>query len=157
MADNNNDQAANLPSTPHPMLKKLNPLVGKWKQSGGWEGVSEYQWMDGGFFMVQTFSGGAPDGSTFSGVEYIGYDPDTDSLRSMLFDSNGSKFVYTYDIDDSDPNHITATLYFGGKDSDNFLKGEFSKDHNKLTGNWQWPEGDGKIGGYPAELVRIDK
>jgi predicted 3-demethylubiquinone-9 3-methyltransferase (glyoxalase superfamily) len=29
-----------------------------------------------------------------------------------------------------------------------FSRGIFSKDGNTITGRWQWPEGDGKTGGY---------
>lgn len=150
MADNNNDMAANLPKTPNPALKALDRLVGTWKQSGGWQGEATYKWMVGGFFMIQTFKGDTPDGSHYEGVEYIGYDEDTKTLRSHLMDSNGSNFTYTYVIDGDD-----ATLYFGGTDSDNYLKGKFSKDGNTLTGAWSWPEGDGKRGGYEAVLTRV--
>lgn len=155
MADNNNDRAATLPKTPNPALKKLNHLLGDWKQAGAWEGTASYEWMDGGFFMIQRFTGNTPDGH-YEGIEYICFDEDTQTLRSHLMDTNGSNFTYTYEINDDDPENVTATIWFGEKGSDNFLSGKMSKDGNTLTGRWQWPEGDGKIGGYDAVLTRVN-
>lgn len=145
MADNNNDLAGSIPSKPYPVLKQLTPLVGKWKESGEVSGTSTYEWLDGGFFLVQRFDTIVPDGRRIKGVEYITYDEDTDTLRSHLMDNLGSNFTYTYEIDGD-----TITIWFGDKGSDNFYKGTISKDGKKITGGWQWPGG-----GFEAVSTKV--
>ena len=45
-------------------------------------------------------------------------------------------FVYTYELHDK-----TLSIWFGGKGSPAFMRGEWSRDRNTLTGAWQWREG----------------
>jgi hypothetical protein len=57
MADNNNAWLGKLPKNPHPALKQLEPLIGTWKVSGpNINGEWRYEWMEGGFFMIQHFN-----------------------------------------------------------------------------------------------------
>jgi hypothetical protein len=151
MADNNNALAGRLPKKPNPALKKLNCLVGKWKQFGDADGTAEYEWMDGGFFLIQRFFFHMGK-RRFKGIEYIGFDEDTKTLRSHLMDNTGQNLTYTRDI-----NGDTLTIWFGDKGSSNFYRGQFSKDSNILTGRWQWPEADGKIGGFKLNMRRVTK
>jgi hypothetical protein len=56
MAENNNDQVGRLPKTPHPGVRRLEPLIGRWRIAGpDVEGELVYEWMEGGFFFIQRF------------------------------------------------------------------------------------------------------
>jgi hypothetical protein len=144
MADNNNNLAGKINKTPNPALKKLERLIGTWQQSGEYNGTSTFELMEGGFFIIQHFDG-IIYGRHIKGIEYIGFDDDTKTLRSHLMGIDGSNFTYTWDMDGN-----TWTIWFGEKGSDNFYTGIISKDGDTVTGGWQWPGG-----GYKATLTRI--
>lgn len=150
MADNNNASAKNLPEKPNPALRKLDRLVGKWKVTGpGIEGEVTFEWMEGGFFFIQHFNLTYGE-MKIKGIEYTGFDEDTQTLRSRLLDIRGANFTYTWDIEGD-----TMWYWFGEKGSPNFSRGTFSKDGNTITGRWQWPEDDGTTGGYEYITTRI--
>jgi hypothetical protein len=151
MADHNNAMVGHLPATPNAKLKHLERLVGTWRESGPVSsGQATFEWMEGGFFMIQRFDF-THSGRQIKGIEYIGYDEDTQTLRSHLMDNWGDNFVYTWEIDGD-----TLTIWFGDKGSDNFFKGTFSEDGASYSGRWQWPEGDGKLGGYALTATRVN-
>lgn len=139
-----------IPESPHPALKALEFLVGNWQEKGGYSGTSSYHWMEGGHFLVHTFEGVTPNGRNVKGVEYIGYDEQTKSLRSHLMDNNGCSYTYTYDVTDD-----VLTTWFGAKGSSNFFTGKRSTDGNRISGRWQWPDGKGGIGGFETIATRI--
>jgi hypothetical protein len=152
MADNNNAIWDNLPKKPHPELKKLDRLVGKWKISGPKvDGHTEVEWMEGGFFLIQR-SDLIYDGERHKGVEYIGFDEDTQTLRSHLMEINGSNFTYTYDIEGD-----TLWDWFGDKGSNIFSRGVFSKDGNTIIGSWQWQEGGRTTDSYEYIMTRLEE
>lgn len=153
MADVNNDMVANMPTEPHPDLKQLEPLLGDWKLDSDMVGIVTYEWMEGGFFLLQKYDA-VQGGKPVKGVEYIGYDYDTKTLRSIAFDTRGSRFAYTWQLEKK-PDGNELTIWFGDKDSDTFYKSKFAKDGNSAEGRWQWPEDDGKIGGYGDKMTRI--
>jgi hypothetical protein len=74
--------------------------------------------MEGGFFLVHHFDGVDPSGFHAKGIEYIGFDEDTGTLRTHLLGASGSNFTYTWDITGD-----TWTIWFGDKGSDNFYQG----------------------------------
>lgn len=151
MIENNNALAGKLPKTPYPELKKLEPLVGKWKIKGddGLEAVSHYEWMEGGFFLIHYFDLKQGD-EHHKGVEYIGFDENTQTLRSRLMEINGGNFSYTYQLEGD-----TLWYWFGDKGSGNYSKSKFSPDFNSYEGKWQWPNTDGSTGGYSYKATRI--
>jgi hypothetical protein len=150
MADSNNKLAGRLPEKPYPELKKLERLFGRWQVSGNFiQGEIAYEWMEGGFFLIQHVDLRHGD-QAIKGIEYIGFDEDTQTLRSHFMDNHGSNFTYTWDLVGN-----ALNIWFGDKDSDNFCIATFSSDGNSCHSYWQWPEGDGQIGGYEAELTRI--
>ncbi len=150
MADNNNATWDKLPEIPHTALKKLDRLVGKWKISGPKiDGYTTYEWMEGGFFLIQHFDL-TYDGERHKGIEYIGFDEDTRTLRSHLMEINGGNFKYTYEIEGD-----TLWYWFGDKGSDNFSHGTFTRDGNTITGRWQWPEDNDKTGGYEYTMIGV--
>ena len=137
MADSNNHRVAELPLTPHPAMTRLRHLVGTWKNEGAVPGASIYRMGLGGHYLIQEFETTTPRGRTLSGIEYITWDEDTQTLRSHLMADDGSNFTYTHQVDD-DGTHWT---WFGDKGSDNFFKGQLSDDGRTITGRWQWPGG----------------
>src|SRR5687768_7766089 len=51
--ESTNTQAEYQPAQPDPELKRLDKLVGTWKISGEAQGEVRYEWMEGGFFLIQ--------------------------------------------------------------------------------------------------------
>lgn len=144
MADSNNDRAGSLASEPSPALGQLNRLVGEWDITGPFlNGSASFEWMEGGFFLIQRVDAGG-GGRTIRGVEYIGFDEDTQTLRSHYMDIHGANFTYTWEIDGD-----TLRIWFGGTDSDNFFVGCFAPDGTSYSGEWQWPGG-----GYSSTIIR---
>jgi hypothetical protein len=95
MADSNNPRAGRIPSKPYAQLRQLKPLVGRWRVSGSFfQGSLVFEWMAGGFFLVQHVDGHAGS-NPIRGVEYIGFDEDTETLRSHHMDTRGDNFTYT--------------------------------------------------------------
>jgi Protein of unknown function (DUF1579) len=145
MADSNNHLVGRLRSEPHPALRQLERLVGEWRVSGGFlEGSVSFEWMEGGFFLIQHVDAEA-DGRPIRGVEYIGYDADTQTLRSHYMDVQGANFTYTWEIDGE-----MLRIWFGERGSDSFFEGRFSEDGDSYAGSWRWPGG-----GYEATLRRV--
>lgn len=148
MADSNNDRVAELPLTPHSAMEQLRPLVGRWKTEGGAPSLSTYRMGLGGHYFIQEFETTTPRGRTLSGVEYVTWDEDTQTLRSHLMADDGSNFTYTHQVDEDG----TCWTWFGDKGSDNFFKGKLSADGNTLTGRWQWPGG-----GFDCVSKKVDE
>ena len=128
-------------------LHTLDRLVGSWAMDGpNTSGTVRYAWFEGDAFLVQTVdlvSGGEATG----GVEYIGWDPESESLRSHYFAGSGEILEYTYDLTGD-----TLTIWFGGPDSPAKFVGTFDATGNRNTGGWQWPGG-----GYESTMTRIEE
>lgn len=137
---------------PNPDLKTLDRLVGEWKVSGGATGTVRFEWMEGGFFLLQHVDL-EQDGLKIKGIEYIGHlrsfdgEP-SEEIWSRYYDSMGSTFDYVYQMDGD-----TLTIWAGKKDSPAYYKGKFSADGNSCTGDWVYPGG----GGYNSTMTRINK
>jgi len=136
--------------TPNADLKGLEKLVGAWKQSGGIDGEITYEWMEGGFFLIQRVDLDH-DGHKIRGMEVIGHlqlfgeEPSKD-IKSRFYGSGGETFDYVYEVDGD-----TLTIWGGERGSPAYYKGQFSKDGNTLTGGWVYPGG----GGYEAVSTRV--
>ncbi len=59
--------------TPSEHLKKLDCLIGTWDISGGAIGQVRYEWMEGGFFLIQHVDLDN-SGHKSSGIEIIGHE-----------------------------------------------------------------------------------
>jgi hypothetical protein len=134
-------------NTPNPALRRLDVLVGTWNvvtedngQSAG-DGQITFEWMDGGFFLCQRI-----DLGRLIGIEYIGYDERSGTLRSQVY-SNVSPAVlhYTWQVEDR-----AVTIWFGEPGSDNRFEGRLSDDGSVISGAWRWPGG-----GYAATMTRV--
>jgi hypothetical protein len=141
--------ATQQPPTPNPDLKSLDRLVGTWKVTGGAQGQITYEWMEGGFFLVQHVDL-EQDGQRIKGIEIIGHErpfgaePSQDII-SRFYDTTGNTLVYVYELDGD-----TLTIWAGEKGSPAFFKGTFSDD-NALSGDWVYPGG----GGYDSTMTRV--
>ena len=145
MADSNNERAASLPDHPNDALKSLRRLVGTWKIGGSlFHGTVRFEWMEGGFFLVQHVDGEA-GGRRIRGTEYIGFDEDSKTLRSHYMDVHGANFTYTWEVEGD-----TLRTWFGERGSNNHFEGRFSEDGDSYSGAWQWPGG-----GYSATATRV--
>jgi Protein of unknown function (DUF1579) len=103
-------------AAPDGQLKRLAPLVGKWhtdfetKDSiygPGARGTSdeEFYWLDGGYFLVQTYRTVFGSEPAQTGINYWYYDPDKKRFGIIFFSNNGN---FTED----------GSRYFGGVEGD---------------------------------------
>lgn len=133
-------------TTPHPALRQLDVLVGTWKVSTSDEsrrtddGTVTFEWADGGFFLVQHVDLGETQG-----VEYIGYDQETGTLRSHLFGRSPQILEYTWEVSGD-----TLTIWYGEQGSPARYVGTFNEDRTTNTGAWEWPGG-----GYQSTMIRL--
>jgi hypothetical protein len=78
---------------PHPMLKTLEPMVGRWELHGRTDdaeddnilGTIELDWLPGGHFMRQHVRIDIAGMVQVEGLELIGYEAETDSLASKVY------------------------------------------------------------------------
>lgn len=128
-------------------LRTLDRLVGTWSVTGpNTEGTVRYDWFEGGAFLVQTVDLVA-DGQGTRGVEYIGWDSETSSLRSHFFGGGGEILEYTYDLTGD-----VLTIWFGDPDSPAKFVGTFDASGDRNTGAWEWPGG-----GYESTMTRVGR
>ena len=140
-------EEANTPEARRAALHSLDRLVGTWAVEGpGTTGTIRYSWFEDEAFLVQTIDMVA-DGAVTRGVEYIGWDPESATLRSHYFGSSGEILEYTYDLTGD-----TLTIWFGGTDSPAKFVGTFDSTGNRNAGGWQWPGG-----GYESTMTRIEE
>jgi hypothetical protein len=148
MAEHNNFQT--LPKAPNPALKVMERLIGRWRMTGpDVEGEIDYEWMEGEFFLIQRFDL-VSGGTRAKGVEYSGFDEDTQTIRSRLMGTDGARFTYTYTMEGS-----TLFYWFGDKGSDWFSKATFADDGQSLTGRWHMPQTKGGTEGYDYRLIKL--
>jgi hypothetical protein len=128
-------------------LHTLDRLVGAWAMDGPTtSGRVRYSWFEEEAFLVQEVDL-VSSGEVTRGIEYIGWDPDSQTLRSHYFGSSGEILEYTYDLTGD-----TLTIWFGGPDSPAKFVGTFDDAGNRNTGGWQWPGG-----GYESNMTRIEE
>ncbi|MEU9888250.1 hypothetical protein [Sphaerisporangium sp. NPDC051011] len=131
--------------TPNPALRQLDVLVGTWNvtTSDGGQGASDgqvtFEWMEGGFFLIQRFELGQ-----VRGVEYIGHDEETGTLRSHVFSTAGDVLPYTWQVQNG-----TLTIWYDAPGSPAYFEGTFAEDGRSYAGAWHWPGG-----GYKATATR---
>ena len=135
---------------PNPDLKSLECLVGTWKVSGGAEGTTTYEWMEGNFFLIQHVDL-EQYGQLVKGLEVIGHlqpfgEEPSEDIKSRFYDSMGNTLDYTYELEGD-----TLMIWGGEKGSPAYYKGTFSEDSNVCSGDWVYPGG----GGYTSTMTRM--
>ena len=135
---------------PHPDLRSLEPLVGTWTLSGDTQGAVTYEWMDGGFFLVQHIDM-EHDGHRIKGLEIIGHlrpfgEEPSEDITSRFYDTLGNTLDYVYELAGT-----TFMIWGGEKGSPAYFTGTFSADGNTCTGQWVYPGG----GGYESTMTRV--
>lgn len=155
MPDDNTDGAGahdqQQPAEPDPTLKRLDRLVGTWKVSGEARGQVTFEWMEGGFFLIQRVDL-EQYGQSNKGIEIIGRErafgatEPSEDIKSRYYDIHGNTFDYVYELEGE-----TLTIWGGEKGSPAYYKGTFSGDRNTISGRWEWPGG-----GYEATMTRVE-
>ena len=85
---------------PDPQLRCLDPLVGTWRTQhrrrtppfsapASLSPAETYHWLDGGYFLVQTYETVFGNESAQRGINYWGYDADAERFRIIFFSNNG--------------------------------------------------------------------
>jgi hypothetical protein len=131
-------------------LKNLEILVGTWEVSGDVQGEIRFEWMEGGFFLMQHVD--LEQGAyKYKGIEIIGHElgfgaalPSED-IKSRYYDTMGNTFEYVYDVEGD-----TLTIWGGERNSVAYFRGRFSQDGDKISGAWTWPGG-----GYKSNMTRV--
>ena len=148
MAEENNEaQGHQQPVEPAPDLRALDRLVGTWELSGDVGGTVTYEWMEGGFFLIQHVDLG-PEAK---GMEVIGHErpfgaePSAD-IKSRFYGNTGDTLDYTYELKGD-----TLTIWFGERGSPAYYEGIRARTASTLTGAWHYPGG----GGYEAISTRV--
>jgi hypothetical protein len=147
----NNAQAHQQPPQPNPDLKNLDRLVGTWEISGGAQGRTTFEWMEGGFFLIQHVDL-EQHGQRIKGIEIIGHEKPfgsepSEEIKSRFYSNTGDTLDYVYELLEED----TLTIWAGEKGSPAYYKGKFSDDGNTLSGAWHYPGG----GGYESTSTRV--
>jgi hypothetical protein len=135
---------------PNPDLKDLDRMVGTWEVSGGAQGRVTYEWMEGGFFLMQHVDL-EQYGTRMKGIEIIGHEQPFgaapgEEIRSRYYDSLGNTLDYVYELQGD-----TLMIWGGEKGSPAYYKGKFSEDDRTVVGEWVYPEG----GGYASTMTRV--
>ncbi|ADB30659.1 hypothetical protein Kfla_4065 [Kribbella flavida DSM 17836] len=130
-------------------LKALDRLVGEWTVTGGAEGVVRYEWMEGGFFLLQHVEL-TQYGQSITGLEVIGHlrpfgEPAGADVVSRFYDAAGNTLDYTYELSGD-----KLTIWGGPKGSPAYFEGTFSADDQVMSGEWIYPGG----GGYESTMTR---
>ncbi len=150
MTEKSNQSAAYQQVQPEPDLKSLEKLVGTWTLSGDTSGQVTYEWMEGGFFLLQHVD--MEHGSNqIKGLEVIGHlrpfgEESSQDIKSRFYSSTGDTLDYAYELSGD-----TLMIWGGEKGSPAYFKGTISEDGNICTGAWDFPGG----GGYSSTMTRV--
>lgn len=138
-------------STAEKRLKSLDKLAGVWEvtdpnNEDAVEGELVFEWMAGRRFMIQQVNlAGA------KGLEIIGYDEASDTLRSHYFDSSGQIHRYGYEIVDD---RIVVTMDMAVRKGR--FTGTFASDGNSYSGCWVWGHNGDQMQ-YDRTMTRISE
>ena len=149
MADDRNTEdtrSTQGPAEPAADLRALGRLVGTWELSGDVGETVAYEWMEGGFFLIQHVDLGpeAKGMEVIGHVRPLGGEPSAD-IKSRFYGATGDTLDYTYELKGD-----TLTIWFGERGSPAYYEGTFSEDGATLRGAWHYPGG-----GYEAVSTRV--
>ncbi|MDE3722151.1 hypothetical protein PWG71_12195 [Nocardiopsis sp. N85] len=135
---------------PSGAVTALDRLVGTWSVTGGAEGTVRYEWMAGGFFLLQHVEL-AQFGEPVTGLEVIGNlhpfgEPVGADVVSRFYDAWGNTFDHVYELDGD-----TLFIWAGAKGGPAYYEGVFGPDGDTVVGEWVYPGG----GGYTSTMTRV--
>jgi hypothetical protein len=138
---------------PEPSMKLTEMgerLVGSSRLSGGVEGTSTFEWMEGGHFLIQRVDL-EQYGQGIKGIEIIGHlrpfgEPPSEEIRSRFYDNHGNTLDYVYELEGD-----ILTIWGGEKGSPAYCRATIDADGN-VRGEWVYPGG----GGYQFTTTRIE-
>ncbi len=148
MSNSSDTHTATAPA-PSAELKALGDrLVGTWTVSGEAAGETTWEWMEGGFFLIQR-GWSRREGVEQKFIQIIGHDrppgsAPADEIRGRLYTSHGETLTYVCEVDGD-----TMTIWMGEKGSPAVYTGTFEPDGNTIGGEWVWPGG-----GYKETMTR---
>lgn len=148
--DDVNNQIEQQTPKPNPDLRNLEKLIGTWRVSGGAQGTVTFEWMEGGFFLIQHVDLDH-DGHKIKGIEIIGHEqkfgeePGAEIKTRFYSFLDGMTLDYVYEMDGD-----TLTIWMGERNSPGQMTGKFSEDANSYSAEWVYPGG-----GYTATGVKI--
>jgi hypothetical protein len=147
--DDTDAQDYGRPPEPNPDLKSLDRLVGTWEMSGGVQGRVTFEWMEGGFFLIQRVDL-EHDGRRIKGIEIIGHErpfgaEPSEEIKSRFYSNTGDTLDYVYELVGD-----ALTIWAGEKGSPAYARGTFSEDGNTGSGEWVYPGG-----GYRFTMTRV--
>lgn len=130
-------------------MRALDRMVGTWKLSGEATGTIRFEWLEGGFFLLQHVDI-EQGGQRVRGLEVIGHEhrfgaEPSEEIKSRFYDTGGNTLDYVYEMDGE-----TLVIWGGEKGSPAYCRGEFSEDGNTITSTWVYPGG-----GYQTTGTRI--
>ena len=131
-------------------LKALGDrLVGTWKVSGEAEGETTWEWLEGGFFLLQR-GWSRREGIEQKYLQIIGHErplggEPSDEIVGRLYTDNGDTLSYVCEVEGD-----TMTIWMGEKGSPAVYRGTFGADGNTIEGAWEWPGG-----GYKETMTRV--
>ena len=107
---------------PSPELKRLEPLLGKWRSRAHTEesvlgpgvpvvSTEEFYWLDGGHFLVQAYDTSFGTEPAQKGINYWFYDAEARKFRIIFFSNNGP---FTEDGNRYEGEIVDGTLTFTG-------------------------------------------
>ncbi len=148
---NDDARAHRQPPEPNPDLRSLDRLVGTWEMSGEVSGRVTYEWMEGGFFLIQHVDL-EQFGQRIKGIEIIGHEKPfgsepSEDIKSRFYDNMGNTLDYVYELEGD-----TLTIWGGERGSPAYYRGTFSGDGNTLTGAWHYLGG----GGYESTSTKVE-
>jgi hypothetical protein len=141
--DNNNDARAyeEQRAEPAPDLEELGKrLVGTWEMSGDVRGKVAYEWMEGGFFLLQRVDLGQEDRKRITGLEIIGHEKPfgaepSEEIRSRFYSNTGDTIDYVYEIEGD-----TLTIWAGERGVSGVLQGHLQRQRQhpqrRLAVSW---------------------
>jgi hypothetical protein len=147
MANDDTDGAQAHRQPPEPDLESLDRLVGTWEVSGDAQGRAAYEWMEGGFFLIQHV-GLEQYGQNIKGIEIIGHErpfgaEPGEEIRSRFYDNMGNTLDYVYELE-GDPSRSGAE-----RGSPAYYRGTFSDDGDAVSGEWVYAGG-----GYESTMTK---
>jgi hypothetical protein len=150
MANTRDTRSAEVPAPPADLKALGDRLIGTWKISGEAEGETTYEWMEGGFFLIQR-GWTHREGVEQKYLQIIGYDrtpgaEPADAMTGRLYTNHGETLAYVCEVAGD-----TMTIWMGEKGSPAVYTGTFSADGSRIEGGWEWPGG-----GYKETMTRVD-